>query len=325
MQTSDDKNLPGSAQGNQRLSVARLKQFEALQYGMFISFDIQAFLDFDANTPDQAKRPPQSYAPDRLDVDQWISVARDAGMKYAVLTTKRHPGFCLWPSRHTDYSVANSGNRTDVVEQFLQACERRGLTPGLYYPSIDFHHHWLPRPAADLFHVVSSVYQTFQTAQITELLTQYGPIAQMWIDIPNALGRGYRTFLYDHIAKLQPEVAIMMNRGIRPEDYENPDHYWPTDLQSFEQRMPAGEKYDPWQIVEGQRYYLPGEYCESSMTTWYWRKNGQMRPDAELSALVQGCREKRINLLLDAPPDNHGLIPPETVAALMRLKRNQNI
>lgn len=129
--------------GAQRLSVERLQQFEALGYGMFISYDIQAFYrgTIHGKVSEEKRRIPASvYAPDRLDVDQWISVARDAGMKDAVLTAKRHPGFCLWPSKHTDYTVANSGNKTDVVERYVRACEKCGVQPGLYYPSVDFHH-----------------------------------------------------------------------------------------------------------------------------------------------------------------------------------------
>ena len=88
--------------GDQRLTLERLKQFEALRYGMFISYDIQAFYRGTIHgkvTDEMRKIPPAVYAPDKLDVGQWISVARDAGMKYAVLTAKRHPGFCLWPSK----------------------------------------------------------------------------------------------------------------------------------------------------------------------------------------------------------------------------------
>ena len=128
--------------GAQRLSLERLKQYESLGYGMFISYGVQAFVDGCIHSGKTKRRdvPASAYAPDKLDVGQWISVARDAGMKYAVLTAKRHPGFCLWPSKHTDYTVANSGNKTDVVEAFVKACQQRGVAPGLYYPSVDIHH-----------------------------------------------------------------------------------------------------------------------------------------------------------------------------------------
>ena len=83
--------------------------------------------------------PSTLYAPDKLDVDQWVCVARDAGMKYAVLTTKHVAGHCLWPTKHNDYHVGTSGNKTDVVEAFVKACEKRGVLPGFYYCSWDNH------------------------------------------------------------------------------------------------------------------------------------------------------------------------------------------
>lgn len=330
----------GDGRGSQHLSLERLKQFEALGYGMFISFDIQAFYrgPIHAKPTDEKRRLPASlYAPDKLDVGQWIAVARDAGMKYAVLTAKRHPGFCLWPSKHTDFTVNNSGNKTDVVEEYVQACEKCGVQPGLYYPSVDIHHLGGRRPEDD-WKYTTSIYQTFMTNQITELLTNYGAIAEMWIDIPQVLGRGYRTFLYEHIARLQPNAVIMMNNakfGDGSGFEEQVDRVWPTDLIAIETPMPpptdaaAIEKNLPprsghqkWRTVEGKSYYLPGEVSGPAMDTWWWGEDTKIRPDEALAATLRMCRERGVNYLLDAPPDNHGLIPRTTVDALMRLRRN---
>ncbi|MCX5758540.1 MAG: alpha-L-fucosidase, partial [Candidatus Hydrogenedentes bacterium] len=187
--------------GSQRLSPRQLEAWEKLGYGMFIHYGMSTYVQ---NELPDGKAPATAYAPDKLDVAQWISVARDAGMKYAVLTTKHVAGHCLWPTKHTDYSVVNSGDKTDVVERFVTACRDKGVLPGFYYCSWDNHNRFGSRTWSDggepFF--TTSLYQTFQTAQITELLTQYGPIAEMWVDIPGVLGRGYRTFLYNYIAGL---------------------------------------------------------------------------------------------------------------------------
>ena len=316
--------------GNQRLSLERLQQFESLGYGMFISFDIEPFTGIRllaANLTEEERRPPPSvYAPDKLDVGQWISVARDAGMKYAVLTTKRYPGFCLWPSKHTDYSVANSGNKIDVVEKFVEACAKRGVQPGFYYNSFDMHH-CFGLTSKDAWRFTTSLYQTFQTNQITELLTSYGPIAEVWIDIPRVLGRGYRTFLYEHMARLQPNAAILMNCGVQDgkEIEKRVEQFWPSDLLSIERRLPPETGHRKWQIIEGKEYYLPGEFCDSIMPSWFWREGEQPRADQELLVQFQACRQRGVNLLLDAPPDIHGLIPQTTVDALMRLQRSAGI
>ena len=103
---------------------------------MFLHFGISTFTQEEWA---DGKASASVYNPDRLDVDQWIQVAWDAGMKYAVLTTKHVSGHCLWPSRFTDYTVAQSGSTTDVVEAFVKVCGKRGVRPGLYYYSFDNH------------------------------------------------------------------------------------------------------------------------------------------------------------------------------------------
>lgn len=133
--------------GDQRLSVAALQAWEQLGFGMFIHFGLSTFV---AKELPSGNDPSTTYAPDRLDVDQWIQVARDTGMKYAVLTTKHVSGHCLWPSAQTDYHVGTSGNTTDVVDAFVTACRRHGLMPGFYYCSWDNHHRFGSRTWSDL-------------------------------------------------------------------------------------------------------------------------------------------------------------------------------
>src|SRR3954454_25381 len=120
----------------QRLSLDALRKWESLGYGMFIHFGMSTFVGKELPSGQEDS---SVYAPDKLDVDQWIQVARDAGMKYAVLTAKHVAGHCLWPTKYTDYHVGNSGNKTDVVEAFVIACRSKGVLPGLYYCAWDNH------------------------------------------------------------------------------------------------------------------------------------------------------------------------------------------
>ena len=330
--------INSSAEGLQRLPLEPLRKWEALQYGMFIHFGMSTFVQ--KELPD-GKDPAATYNPDRLDVDQWVSVARDAGMKYAVLTTKHVAGHCLWPSKHTDYTVANSGNTTNVVEKFCEACAKRGVLPGFYYCSWDNHHRFgsrtpsdggpwkemndIPRSEDNLPPFTTSIYQNFQTAQITELLTQFGPLAEMWVDIPGVLGRGYRTFLYDHIATLQPQTFIMMNNGICDGANYDVAYAWPSDLIALERNVPPGDGHQRWREIEGKKYYMPGEVCDPIGKEWFWVVGDKPRSDEALLDQFNNCRKGNVNFLLDVPPDRHGLIPEETVAALMRLRKNANI
>ena len=325
--------------GSQRLGLEQLKKWEELGYGMFIHFGMSTFVV--KELPD-GKTPASTYAPDSLDVDQWISVAQDAGMKYAVLTTKHVAGHCLWPSEHTDYTVANSGNKTDVVEKFVEACRKRGLKAGFYYCSWDNHNRFgsktpsdggswsgmnsFPRTQVkDLPPYATSLYQSFQTAQITELIKNYGPIAEMWIDIPGVLGRGYRTFLYQHVAQLQPDIVIMMNSGIGDGTKYNVAYAWPSDLIAIERRLPPESGHKKWRTIEGKEYYMPGEVCDPIGKEWFHVLGDNPRADQELLTQFHTCRKRGVNFLLNVPPNKHGLIPDEYVQALIRLRKNANL
>lgn len=308
---------------------------------MFIHFGMSTF---DGNELSFGDSPATRYAPDRLDVDQWVSVARDAGMKYAVLTAKHVAGHCLWPSRHTDYHVGNSGNKTDVVAAFVTACEKRGVRPGLYYCSWDNHNRFgslTPSFGPWQHAYTTQAYRDFQQKQIEELLTQYGPIEEVWVDIPGLLGGDGRRVQYAQIATLQPDAVIMMNAGFG-DGSAIKDVAWPSDLMAIERWLPSSNKgYNPWHeradggrmVDDGpvqtkfvpdppQRYYVPGEVCDPIGYDWFWNKRDALRSDLELLGMRLICRERNVNLLLDVPPDPTGLLPEATVQSLLRLASN---
>lgn len=331
---------PDSAErGAQRLPIEALRQWEALEFGMFIHFGMSTFAGDEL--PD-GKHPSSLYAPDRLDVDQWTGVARDAGMKYAVLTAKHVAGHCLWPSDLTDYHVGTSGNATDVVAAFVSSCERRGILPGLYYCSWDNHHRFgslTPTDARDYeialntgnpmaafgrqLAFVSRRYMEFQSAQIAELLTRYGPLAEVWIDIPSVLPRFYRHELYEQIASMQPQALIMMNNGIGDGSLYPIEKAWPSDLIAIERFLPDSHTgHVNWRDIEGRQYYLPGEVCDPIGKEWFFTEDDQPRSDEELLGMYLLAVNRGTNLLLDVGPDRHGLIPEKYSAALGRLRAN---
>ncbi len=320
--------------GSQRLSTAALQEWEKLAYGMFIHFGMSTF---DGAELSSGEFPSTLYAPDRLDVDQWISVARDAGMKYAVLTAKHVAGHCLWPSRYTDYHVGTSGCTVDVVGSFVEACRKRDVMPGLYYCSWDNHHRFgslTPSDAMALerenhhpyFPYTTREFQEFELRQVEELLTTYGPIGEVWIDIPSILPRCFREELYHRIAELQPQAVIMMNNGICDgSDYPVKDA-WPADLIAIERFLPnSATGHVKWREVEGKRYYMPGEVCDPIGREWFFVEGDLPRSDAELLGMYLISRSRGTNLLLDVPPDRHGLIPQSHIDALLRLRRNLDL
>jgi alpha-L-fucosidase len=342
---SQDSNEPQHTPpgGAQRLSIEQLRQWESLGYGMFIHFGMSTY---DGNELSWGDRPSTDYAPDKLDVDQWVSVARDAGMAYAVLTTKHVSGHCLWPSQLTNYHVGTSSNKTDVVEAFVTACQRREVRPGFYYCSWDNHHLFgsqTPTMTEWDRAFTTQAYREFQLGQIEELLTRYGPIDEMWIDIPNILSHEGRRNQYEQITRLQPDAVVMMNHGFGDGSRLNYNKVWPTDLMAIERWLPSSNRgYKPWhRISHGMRliddgtavqtrrepeppqdYYIPAEVCDPIGYDWFFHPRDSLRSDLELLGMRLVCRERRANLLLDVPPDKSGRIPQATVDALMRLRQN---
>lgn len=323
--TQKSRNPP---QGAQRLPLAKLHAWEALGYGMFIHYGMSTFVGQELPS---GQEPSTVYAPDALDVDQWIQVARDAGMKYAILTTKHVSGHCLWPSKHTDYHVGTSSDRTDVVGAFVSACAKHGVMPGFYYCTWDNHHRlgsvtWSEAALERTF--TTAAYREFQMAQIEELLTQYGPIGEVWVDIPAPLGHDGRRAQYAQIASLQPQAVIMMNHGCTDGSVLRYEYAWPTDLMAIERFLPhSNHGYEPWFSVaqtrsDVQDYYLPGEVCDPLGYEWFYVEGDRPRQDLELLGMRLICQERHTNLLLDVPPDRHGLIPAESIGALLRLRRN---
>lgn len=322
---NDDHGLADET-GSQRLSIEKLNQWESLGYGMFIHFSMNTY---DGDEFSRGDKPATFYNPDQLDVDQWIGVARDSGMKYAILTAKHVPGFCLWPSRHTSYHVGKSGNRTDVVEAFVKACASKGVLPGLYYCSWDNHHvmgSLTPSMTNFSEAYTTSAYRDFQWKQLEELASQYGKIAEWWIDIPGVLPRDYRNDLYRFLAEKHPDSLIVMNHGIGDGSTFKVPYAWPSDVITIERFLPNSvTKHIKWREIESRKYYLPGEVCDPIGKEWFYQEGDQPRSDEELLGMYLICRSRGTNLLLDVPPDKSGLIPKSSIRSLMQLRKNLDL
>jgi alpha-L-fucosidase len=309
--------------GSQRLSIEKLQQWEELAYGMFIHFGMSTY---DGDELSRGDKPAPFYNPDKLDVDQWVGVARDAGMKYAVLTAKHVSGFCLWPSRYTDYHVGNSGNNTDVTERFIKACEMKNILPGFYYCSWDNHHlmgSLTPSMTGFTEAYTTAAYRDFQWKQLDELASQYGKIAEWWIDIPGVLPRDYRNDLYRFLAQKCPDSLIVMNHGIGDGSNYKVAYAWPSDVVTIERYLPNSvTKHVKWREIESKKYYLPGEICEPVGKEWFFKEGDLPRSNEELLGMYLIARSRGTNLLLDVPPDKSGVIPGTSVRSLQQLRKN---
>jgi alpha-L-fucosidase len=316
-------NLQNQEEGNQRLEVQKLQTWEALGFGMFIHFGMSTF---DGEELSKGDKPSTLYAPQNVDTDQWIRTARDAGMKYAVLTTKHVSGHCLWPSKYTDYNVSTSGNKTNVVQEFVSSCNKYGIMPGFYYCSWDNHHimgSGTPSYVAWSDAYTSEKYREFMWNQMEELLSQFGKIGEVWIDIPGVLPRDYRQKLYNQMAKWQPESVIVMNHGMSDGSEFKINYAWPSDVVTIERFLPNSQtKHVKLRMIEGKEYYLPGEVNDPIGKEWFFKDGDVPRSDAELLGMYLVARSRGTNLLLNVPPDKSGVIPKMHVDALMKLRKN---
>jgi alpha-L-fucosidase len=137
----------------------------------------------------------KQFNPTNYNAEEWVRVAKAAGMKYIVLTTKHHDGFCLWDTKQTDYNIMNSPFKRDVVKELAAACQQQGIAFGTYYSTCDWYHPDFPftSPGGKVRREKSDIdsYQRYLLAQIRELITNYGPLLTIWNDVPQEFkGRG---------------------------------------------------------------------------------------------------------------------------------------
>ena len=173
----------------------RQLEFQDLELGLFIHYGLPTYTGYDNRGQDS----PGEFKPQSVDCDSWMAAAKAMGARFAVLTTRHEEGFCLWPTATTSYSVASSPYRDghgDVVREFIDACDRHGVVPCLYHPSMhDAHHVFQPGDPADWpdgFFTSTNKrlsdparldnFITMQRQQVRELLTNYGPIRYLWLD-----------------------------------------------------------------------------------------------------------------------------------------------
>ncbi|MDR3707738.1 MAG: alpha-L-fucosidase [Capsulimonadaceae bacterium] len=170
--------------------------FQDLELGLFIHYGMTTYT---GESAPNGQEPVSTFAPENVDCDDWVTLAQEMGARFAVFTARHEEGFCLWPTSTTAYSIAHSayrGGKADLVREFVDACRCKGITPCLYHPSyMDGHHLFAPEDdrrwhkawfeSTNLRLASNKRFEEFlemQRMQIHELLTNYGPIAYLWLD-----------------------------------------------------------------------------------------------------------------------------------------------
>lgn len=279
--------------------------WQDMELGMFCHFGMNTFCDQEWGDGADS---PEIFNPEQLDARQWARTAKRAGFKYLVLTAKHHDGFCLWPTKTTDYSVKSSpwkGGKGDVVREVADACREEGLQFGLYLSPWDRHEPCYPDKEA---------YDDFYAEQLTELLTGYGPLVEVWFDGAGSQGREYDwNRIIGLIDKYQPD-AMVFNMG-RPtirwvgnEDGVAPYPCWNTATTARESMFTS----DMMTWMEGTPAWVPAE-CDVPIRKrhWFWHPDDEasLRSLEDVLDIYYRSVGHGATLLLNISPDNRGLLP----------------
>lgn len=312
--------------GRPRPTPAQL-QWQRDELALFIHFGINTFTDREWG---DGKESPSLFAPTALDARQWARVARAAGSRALILTAKHHDGFCLWPTRTTRHTVAASPWRAgggDLVREFVEACRAEGLGAGLYLSPWDRNH-----PA----YGDSDRYNDVYIAQLTELLTNYGPLVEVWFDGANGEGPNGKRQVYDWprvwatVRRLQPNAVMFSDAG--------PDVRWSGNE--------AGTAGDPnWSTVDPARVPAPGvsgpgiiealQHGDRSGTVWRpaecdtsirpgWfhhpAEDARVKSVDRLVTIYTQSVGRNSKLLLNVPPTPAGLLHDVDVERLTGMR-----
>jgi alpha-L-fucosidase len=283
-------------------------------YG-FVHFTVNTFTDREWGTGDED---PAIFNPTDFNADQIVTSCKAGGLKQLILTAKHHDGFCLWPSRYTEHTIARSpykGGKGDIVAEIAAACARHGLKFGVYVSPWDRNNPEYGRPG----------YVHVYHGQLRELLTQYGKLHELWFDGANG-GDGYyggaretrkidaaTYYEWDVIRamvrELQPDAVMFADehmdvRWVGNEEGIAGDPCWPTmDHKPFTpQRGNSG--------VRDGELWNPAEADVSIRPGWFWHadENDQVRSPANLMRLYFESAGRGANLLLNVPPDRRGRV-----------------
>lgn len=305
--------------------------WQDLQFYGFVHFNMNTFSDREWGFGDEK---PEQFNPTELDAKQWARVAKEAGMKGLIITAKHHDGFVLWPSEYTEHSVKNSpwrDGKGDLIKEFADACRAEGLKVGIYYSPWDRNHPDYGRPE----------YITYMRNQLTELLTNYGEIYEVWFDGANG-GTGWYgganedrkvdKFSYydwpttiDLVRKLQPGAMLFSDAGpdVRWVGNEHGFAYETTWSNLMRDSTYAGmPDFDKWATgQENGTHWVPAESDVSIRPGWYYHayEDHKVRTLPDLMEIYYKSIGQNSSLLINFPVDTRGLIHEKDEEAILKM------
>lgn len=298
--------------------------FQAAKFGLFVHWGLYSILGDGEWVMFNRRIPAADYEklasffnPTAFDPKEWVSLVKQAGMRYLVITSRHHDGFSLFDSQATSYDVVEATPfGRDILKMLAEECHRQGIKVGFYYSLVDWHHpDYAPRRASgEILRRGAqgdwSRYLEFMKIQLRELLTNYGEVLSIWLDGHWDAGQAdwHYEELYGLIHSLQPQTLIGNNHHLPPFPGE--------DFQMFEKDLPGGrtQTFNLEQPVSN----LPLEMCETINNSWSFNINDRRyKSPEELIQLLVKAAGYDANLLLNVGPMPNGKIQPEFVERLL--------
>lgn len=311
-------------------------QFQDDKFGMFIHWGVFSLLgagEWVMNTRGISKndyrRLMQVYDPVHYDPAKWVAAAKNAGMKYIVFVTRHHDGFSNWDTKYADWKITNTPYGKDVLKMLAEECHKQGIQLGLYYSLLDWYRDDYPYETGRTGKASGRTgggdynsYFQFMKNQLTELLTNYGPVKSIWLDghwdqtnvegskdMSSRIDWRYNE-LYALIHRLQPACLIGNNHHQVP--------FAGEDFQMFERDLPGQNKSGlSFQTASGQ---LPLETCETMNGSWGFNiTDDNYKSTKELIHYLVGGAGRNANFLLNIGPMADGSIQPEFTGTLKKI------
>ena len=301
------------------------------QYGMFIHFGINTFQDQEWTDGSVS---PLTYTPKTIDAEQWIQTAKNGGMKYVILITKHHDGFCLWDSKYTEYDVASSPNKTNVLVEVAKACKKYKIGLGIYYSLWDRNRNGNTKDST--LDAAYNDYLINQLKEIIPMVQKYTPIIEFWFDggWEKANYRWPVQRIYEAIKPDAPQCQIGINWSIGapgnpdqhmvlPQDQKNgyPIRYFPSDFRLGDPYFPSNP--DPKIYShDGKSYYMPWESTVCMSQRWFYNtKDTTYKSVDELEKLYKIATAQENILILNCPPNREGKMREKDAELLISLKK----
>jgi len=308
-------------------NLERRKKFQEDRFGLFIHWGVYSVLGDGEWVMNNQRIPianyeklPGFFNPVNFDPAAWVKLVKDAGMRYITITSKHHDGFAMWDSKVSDYNIVKrTPYGKDVLKMLAEECRKQGITLYFYHSQLDWHHpDYFPRGGTGGSYTGRkdegewNRYLDYMDAQLTELLTGYGPVGGIWFDgmwdKPKADWRLKQT--YDLIHRLQPGALVGSNHHLLPFEGE--------DFQMFEKDLPGfnSNGFAPEQKIGS----LPLETCETINDTWGFnlQDNHHKTPTDLIRYLVKAAGYGA-NFLLNVGPMPDGRIQPEHADVLRKV------